>query len=380
MRVLELGKYYPPHPGGMESALRQVCRCLAGRGHAVLAVVSAGQRRGRVEAADGAQLWRMGEWGTLRSSPICPGLFPTLWRARRRFRPDVAHLHVPNPALATAWLCLGAGVPLVVSYHSDIVRQRHLAKLWAPLQALMLRRAARVVVTSEALREQSPTLARIRDRCVVVPLGVDVEWLRAAPPAEVRNWTVRLGERFLLFVGRLVYYKGLDVLLEALVGTQLQLVVVGDGPMRARWERRTAELQLLERVRFLGAIDDVALRAIYHASTALVLPSTAASETFGLVQLEAMACGKPVVAARASGGVASVHVEGETGLLVPPGDARALRAALVRVWTDPEWADALGSAGRSRVEAFFHGAHLSGRLESVLELAAFSRGGASRAG
>jgi rhamnosyl/mannosyltransferase len=357
----------------MESALRQACRHLSRGGHQVLAVVSAGRWRGSAEVADGGTVWRMGEWGAFRSTPLCPGLLPTLWRARHRFQPDVVHLHIPNPALATAWLWLGAGVPLVVSYHSDIVRQRHLAKLWAPLQALLLRRAARIVVTSEALRDQSPILAPHRDRCAVIPLGVDVDRLRAAPAAEVQSWSARLGERFLLFVGRLVYYKGLDVLLEAMVENDLRLVVVGDGPMRARWEARAAELGVAERVRFLGAPDDQELRAIYHASTALVLPSTAPSETFGLVQLEAMACGKPVIAARASGGVASVHVEGETGLLVPPGDAPALRAALLRVWTDPQCAGALGAAGRARVEALFHGARMAERLEAVLKSAAASR-------
>jgi glycosyltransferase involved in cell wall biosynthesis len=370
MRVLELGKFYPPARGGMETALKEACRGLAARGHQVLAVVASGGPAHGDEQRDGATLWRLRQWGTLASVPLCPSLGLALWRARRRFQPDVVHLHLPNPAVASAWLLLCGSRPLVISYHSDIVRQRALARLWSPWLRLLLWRAARIVVTSEALRDGSRALAPFRARCAVVPLGVDVQWLREAPAGPVARWHELLGERFLLFVGRHVYYKGLPVLLQALRGTDVPLAVAGDGPMRTRWEALTAALGLQGQVTFLGDLSDEELRALYHACTALVLPSTASSEAFGIVQLEAMACGRPVIASRASGGVASVHVAGETGLLVPARDPQALRTAITTLWDDPRLTERMGAAAQARVTAFFDAKRLIGRLELVLFQAA----------
>ncbi len=365
MRILELGKFYPPVRGGMESTLEQICLGLRRRGHRVLALVSADERRASASYRKGVAVWRLGRCGQIASSPVNPGLARALRRARSQFRPELVHLHLPNPAVAVGWLLFGdPELPLVVSYHSDIIRQRRLASLLEPLRQRVLTRARRIVVSSEDLKRSSRSLAAHRERCIVIPWGIDVETILpgGAPSRESLPFP-----RYFLFVGRMVYYKGLDVLLAALKGENMSLVVVGEGPLRARWEKQTRRYELGDRVYFAGDVSPQALDKLYRGCVAQVLPSTAPSETFGLVQLEAMARGRPVVAARASGGVASVQEDGITGLLVPPAEVDSLRSALKTLWDDPRRAESMGQAARKRVVAHFDQGQRMRQLARVLE-------------
>lgn len=364
MRILELGKYYPPSRGGMETALLQLCRGLRESGERVFVLVAAENRQGRAERLEGVPVRRLPSWGQLRSVPITPALPGALLRARREFRPDRVHLHLPNPGMTVSWWLFGdRSIPLVISYHSDIVRQRWLRFFLEPIRQRLLGRARRIVVSSQALLDESPSLAPHRDRCRVLPFGVPLPPLSSAEDS-------RDEQPYFLFVGRLVYYKGVEVLLEALLPGEHRLVVVGEGPRRAALEGLTRDLGLSSEVQFVGNCSDEQLEALYRGCRALVLPSVAASETFGLVQLEAMAHAKPVIAARASGGMVSVHRENETALLVPPGDAPALRAALVALWSDPQRAAAMGLAARRHVADHFDASDLRGAYRALLEEAA----------
>jgi rhamnosyl/mannosyltransferase len=366
MKVLEIGKFYPPQRGGMETVLHDLSAGLVRRGHRVRAIVAASGEDAVHETVDGVELRRLGNWGTIRSVPFCPSLPSEVRTSLRDLDPDVVHLHLPHPLGAVAWLVARDGRPLVVTYHSDIVRQRALGALYAPVGDRVLRRAEVIHVTSEALADQSRTLARWRHKCRAVPLGVDVEHWSKPDPARVQEWIDDLGPRFVLFVGRLVYYKGIDVLLEALRGTEVRLVVAGDGPMRTEWETLSKVLGLSDRVRFLGEVGERALPALYAAARAFVLPSQAPSEAFGLVQLEAMAAGLPLVVSRASEGVASVHEDGTTALLVERGDVEGLRDAVRRVHDDDDLARRLAEAGRRRVRAFYELEHTLDRVEALL--------------
>lgn len=366
MRVLEIGKYYPPQRGGMETALADLSTGLSRRGHQVEVLVSAGGDHGVEEALDGVRVRRVPSWGTLFSVPVSPSLPAVTREIVRSRRPDLVHLHLPHPLAALACLRLPREVPLAISYHSDVVRQRRLGRLYAPLGRRILARARRILVSSDALVRSSESLAEFRERCEVVPLGVDTARWSRPDPLRVQTWNRQEGERFLLFVGRLVYYKGLDVLLEALRGTPLRVVVAGEGPMRREWETLARVLGVADRVRFVGEVSEDSLPALYAAARAFVLPSSAPSETFGLVQLEAMAAGLAVVACRASEGMASVHVEGETALLVPPRDPERLREALLRVWEDDALVEGLGAAARRRVRAFYELERCLDRTEKVL--------------
>lgn len=370
MRILQIGKFYPPQRGGMETVLAELCQALVVRGHELEVVVASKDDDSHSDRIGGVLVHRVAQWGTVASVPVCPSMPAKVREVIRRFRPDVVQLHLPHPVGVLAWQSARSRVPLVVSYHSDIVRQRWLGRLWSPVRARTLRAASVIHVTHQALADNSRSLAPVRDKCRVIPLGVDVARWSHPDPARVQTWIDELGPRFVLFVGRLVYYKGIDVLLEAVRETTLPIVLAGDGPMRAEWETLSRVLGVADQVRFLGEVSAQSLPALYAAASSFVLPSNAASEAFGVVQLEAMAAGLPMVVCRASDGVASVHVEGETAILVPPNDPEALREALVAVHEDREVATAMGRAAHQRVKAFYDIDRVHDRFEDLLLTAA----------
>lgn len=373
MKVLEIGKFYPPQRGGMETVLHDLSTGLARRGHAVRALVAAPGEDSSRDVIDGVEVERSGNWGTVRSVPVCPTLPADVRRALREFDPEVVHLHVPHPLGALAWTLARDARPLVVTYHSDIVRQRVLGALYGPLGRKVLASADAIHVTSEGLIASSRTLAPFREKCRAIPLGVDTQRWTNPSPVRVQQWIDDVGQRFVLFVGRLVYYKGLEVLIEAIRDTPVHVVVAGDGPMRTEWETLAKVLGVADRVRFLGEVGEDALPALYGAARAFVLPSQAPSEAFGLVQLEAMAAGLAMVVTRASEGVVSVHDGDKTALLVDLRDVDGLRDALLRVWEDDDLVRRLGDAARTRVRAFYELDHSVERVEDLLLRAARGR-------
>ena len=245
--------------------------------------------------------------------------------------------------------------PLIIWYHSEVVRPGWRYRLfYRPFLEFALRRVARIVVASPPMKDVA-ALSEYRAKCVVIPYGLDPD--RYQPTAAVRARADALRERagrpVLLFVGRLVPYKGLDILLRALPGLAAQTVIVGDGPLRGALETMVRELGLSDRVQLAGEVTDEERLAWLHACAALVLPSTTRQEAFGMVQLEAMLCGRPVVSTDLPTGVPWVNVHGETGLVVRAGDAASLRGALDRLVDDADVRQALGAAARARVLNMF---------------------------
>src|SRR5262249_52792601 len=226
---------------------------------------------------------------------------------------------------------------------------------YQPLLEFALRRATRVVVASPPMKD-APPLADHRSKCVVIPYGLDVD--RYQPTAAVTARADALRERargpIVLFVGRLVRYKGLQVLLQALPGLKAQTVIIGDGPLRGALETMVRKLGIGDRVHFAGAVSDEERLAWLHACAALVLPSTTRQEAFGIAQPEAMLCGRPVISTDVPTGVPWVNVHGRTGLVVRPGDSASLRDALNRLIADNELRQTLGAAARARALETFN--------------------------
>lgn len=348
VRVVHVGKFYPPHPGGMERHLEDLARGLRDRAEVEAeVVVSADGPRTTVETVDGVRVTRVGTRATVAGASLNPGMAAAI----RAARADLVHLHHPNPTASLSWRASGHRGPLVVTYHSDIVRQRVLRALVAPLLDGVLRRAAAIVASSPDYAASSPVLRRHAARVRVIPFGIDPAPLREVDADAVRALRQRYGGRVVLAVGRLVYYKGLQYLVRAMRTVPGTLLVAGDGPLRPALDAEARAAGVADRVAFLGAVPD--LRPLYHAADVLALPSVARSEAFGLVQLEAMACGVPVVNTRLDTGVPFVSRDGETGLTVPPADAEALAAALRRLLDDAPLRARLGEAARRRVDEVF---------------------------
>jgi glycosyltransferase involved in cell wall biosynthesis len=317
----------------------------------------------------GVPVTRVGTLGQAGSVPVAPRFLAEL----RRLRTDLLVLHEPNPWALLACAIVRPRAPLVIWYHSDVVRPRlQYALFYWPMARLVYGRAARFIVSSPALAEQATGLSGRQSRVSVVPFGIDPEAWTAGPAVLARAARIRRslhGRPLVLFTGRMVPYKGVDVLLRSLQGIEAVAVLAGDGPRRSEWMALAAELGLRGRAQFPGEVPQDELLALYHACDVFVLPSITRAEAFGFVQVEAMVCGKPVVSTRVPSGVPWVNRHEETGLTVPPGDAAALREALQRLLLDAPLRARLGAAARRRVLETFTVEQMGARAIEVYESA-----------
>jgi glycosyltransferase involved in cell wall biosynthesis len=348
LRVLHVGKFYPPHKGGMETHLRDLCERLQREVEPRVLVAASERGAGAVETIGGVRVRREATLFSLGASPVCPGLA----RSIRESRADIVHLHFPNPAAIIAYMASGHAGRVVVTYHSDIVRQKILGRAFRPVLEHFLKRCSVIIATSPDYVESSPVLSKFRARCRVIPLGIALEKFERVDERAVRQIRERHGERIVLGVGRLIYYKGVEHLIRAMRDVDGRLLIVGDGPLRRALERERDTLGAMrERVVLLGEVEDAA--PYFRASDVFALASVARSEAFGIVQLEAMACGVPVVNTRLASGVPFVSPDGVSGITVPPADAPALARALNTLLDDAALRTKLGEAGRRRVREEF---------------------------
>jgi rhamnosyl/mannosyltransferase len=364
MHIVHLYKDYYPILGGIENHVRALAELQAAAGQCVTVLVTnPGGQPGREERA-GVTIVRAPRLATVASTPLSL-TFPLLLR---RLQPDITHLHFPYPiGEASQWL-LGRRRPYVITYHSDVVRQQSILRLYRPLLRRVLRGAARILPTSENYVRSSPYLRPLAARCTVVPLSVDpAPFAGASPLLPAANVPT------LVFMGRHRYYKGLDDLLHALRGLDARLLVGGDGPMRAGWERLSGKLGLSEQVCFLGDVPDADLPRLYASGDIFVLPANSRAEAFGAVLLEAMAAGLPCVTTELGTGASYVVQHERTGLVAPPRNPAALHAALQRLLGDPALRRQMGAAGRARVLAEFTPQQLLQRVQAVYEEVASSQ-------
>lgn len=346
--------------GGIEGHVRLLAEGQALRGHDVTVLVAS-----RPSAADpparGVRVLRSGHWLTLASTPLSPRFVVEL----RRLQADVTHLHFPYPFGEVAHLACGRGRHTVISYHSDIVRQRILGWLYRPLQRRLLARADALIASSAAYACSSPILQPHAAKCAVIPYGIDLERFGPSARERVAALRERYGTPLVLAVGRMRYYKGLEVLIDAIQGVSATLVVVGAGPKAREWRARAAASPACGRIYFAGELEDEELVQHYHAADVFVLPSTARSEAFGIVQLEAMAAGIPVISTELGTGTSTVNRHLETGLVVTPGDPRALSDALRKLLDSSRLRSELGACARARVEECYRAEQMLERVEAV---------------
>lgn len=346
-RVLHLGKFYPPHPGGMETHLQALCGEL--KQAMDVEVIVAGDGRATVEEMiDGIPVARLGTLLNLAAAPVCPEMVNRL----RQSKADIIHIHWPNPTAVLAYLLSRHRGRLVFTYHSDIIRQKLLRKPFWPFLRTALKRARAIIAASPNYVETSPVLQKFRERCRVVPFGIPLAAFDCPDEVEVARIRRQYGPRIVLGVGRLVYYKGFEYLIRAMKEIKGQLLIVGSGPLLDELKREAASAAVSTRVHFLNSVKDV--RPYYHAADVFALSSVARSEAFGIVQLEAMACSKPVVNTALDSGVTFVSQDQLTGLTVPPANAASLARAINLLLDDARLRAQLGRAGRKRVEEEFN--------------------------
>ncbi len=346
MKILQVGKFYDPYRGGIETVLRDLCCEL--HPHVDLQLLVANTSSRTVQERRGFPITRAGSWGTMFSASMTPS-FPA-WM--RRLPGDIVHVHVPNPVAEVSYLMSGKR-PMVAHFHSDIVRQKTLLRAYAPLLHSFYHQAARIVAPTPNHISVSPFISRFKDKCRVVPFGIPIHKFERTDAVALAAEKLRGDKPVVLFIGRLVYYKGVEYLIQAMTRLDAQLWIIGTGPLEASLRQLASSMNLQDKVSFLGNIADEDILTYYHACDVFVLPSIANSEMFGMVQLEAMACGKPVVATNLPTGVSWVNQHGVTGFLVPPQRPDALAETIQKLLKNPSLRQEMGEAGRKRVETEF---------------------------
>jgi rhamnosyl/mannosyltransferase len=339
LKICHLGKYYPPAAGGIETHVQTLARAQAALGMNVR-VICADHRKHSERPPDapaaceeidsGVRVTRCAQRMSFNRLDVCPSL-PGVLRRLADEPPDILHLHTPNPSMLLALALVRPPTPLVITHHSDIIRQRLLKFALRPFERLIYRRAVGVQTTSSIYRLGSSFLSRYAEKLDALPLGVDLspfkdpnqtavdfaQHLRSSYPAPI--W---------LMVGRLVYYKAVHVAIRALAHVPGNLVIVGAGPLEQELKTLAKTTGVQHRIAWQGYVSRDHLIGAYHSARALWFPSNARSEAFGLVQVEAMASGCPVINTSIPGsGVPWVSKHDESGLTVPVNDPLALADA-----------------------------------------------------
>jgi glycosyltransferase involved in cell wall biosynthesis len=366
LRVLHLGKFYPPHPGGIERFCADLAAAQLRQG--LRPSVLAHGHPADVPRDHPVPVSLVRSHGRLLFVPVSPGWPLAMRDALAAWQPQLLHVHLPNPS--AFWL-LGMpqarALPWVLHWHADIPDDtRHAGlrlayPLYRQFERRMLARAARVIATSQRYADASRALLPVRDKLRVLPLGLD----DAPTPAAAPGWP-QPGLR-LLAVGRLSYYKGFATLIRALAAVpEASLLLIGSGEQQGAIEQQIRDSGVGDRVRLLGQVDDAALEAAYRACDVLCLPSVDRSEAFGLVLLEAMRAGKPVLASDIPGsGAGEVVADGQSGRLVPLHDADAWSDALRWMAHHPDLRAAMGQAGLHRWRQRFRIDAVAERLTTI---------------
>ncbi|MFA5960626.1 MAG: glycosyltransferase family 4 protein [Tatlockia sp.] len=265
---------------------------------------------------------------------------------------DLIHYHFPWPFADLLHLFWKIKKPAVITYHSDIVRQKALLYLYRPLMERFLGAVNALVATSPNYATTSPVLQQFQHKVSVIPIGLDKASYPVPSQARLDFWRKRFGNRFFLFIGVLRYYKGLHVLLNAAKGTTFPIVIVGTGPMEEELKKRAAEAGLTQ-VYFVGRLPEEDKIALLQLALCLVFPSHLRSEAFGVSLLEGAMYGKPLISCEIGTGTSYINVNQETGLVVPPNDEDALQKAMQCIWDNPEKAKAMGEKAHSRYQELF---------------------------
>lgn len=265
---------------------------------------------------------------------------------------DVIHYHFPYPFMDFMHFAAGIKKPSVVSYHSDIVKQKMLLRLYTPLMNRFLNSVDRIVAASPNYVESSPVLQQFKNKVEVIPYGLDKKFYQNNDPAVLLKWQARFPDGFFLFIGTFRYYKGLHILIEAAKNSRYPIVVVGAGPIEAELKSQAQRLGV-NNIHFLGALDDSDKSALLQLCTCLVFPSHLRSEAFGISLLEGALYSKPLISSEIGTGTTFINIDRVTGLVVPPSDPVSLRKAMDEIWHNPNLASTYGAAALARFEALF---------------------------
>ena len=381
MKVLQLGKFYPIR-GGVEKVMWDLTRGLSEREvpcDMLCATLASdpvdSQDQDRCTQTPEGKVIRFNDCGRVICVPAITKKAATMispamvrWLRRHAAEYDLIHIHHPDPMAALALRLSGYRGRVILHWHSDILSQKALLVLYRPLQDWLIRRAGRILGTTPIYVRESPWLRDVQNKVGFVPIGIEAVRFEEKAASELRNQFP--GKKIVVSLGRLIPYKGFSTLIDAAnrLGEGYQVLIGGMGPLQDSLQAQIDALGIQERVQLLGYVADETLPALYGACNVFVLSSVMKTEAFGIVQIEAMSCGKPVVATRIPGsGTAWVNEDGVSGLNVAPGEAEALAKAIRDVCEDPVAWQRFAKGARERFDAMFTAQKMIDKIIDIYE-------------
>ena len=342
---MHIGKYLPPAKGGMENSIINICRTLSEKNGIEVVLVGTNGIGLPVEHHEKFKIKSLRTWWTLASTPIVTGLYKII----KIEKPDIIHVHLPNP-----WITLLLSLvktPVIATYHCDIVSFNILKKFYAPILKFFLNRCLKVITTSPQLTKSSE-LTLYQEKLKVISLSV--------PPLSLQNENLELTQQLrmisnniILFVGRLVPYKGLKFLIEAMIEIDGHLIIVGDGAIKKNLLELVKNKNLTAKITFSGSVSDEDLPSYYNAAKVVALPSINEGEALGICLIEALSLGRPLVTTDLMTGVSYVNQDKETGFVVPPMNSSALAKAIKIILQNPETWDKFSKNAKIRYGNIF---------------------------
>ena len=362
IKVLEVNKFYAPHIGGIETLIQQRAEHFAQRPDVEVRVLVCQEHRQKAEVRriNGVEVYYCSSLGTYFSCPLSLEFF-------RKFREmaqwaDVVEIHTPFPLGDAACLLSKCKSRVVIAWHSDVIKQKFLLTFYKPILKRFLKRADAIIVATKGHIDGSDHLPAFREKCRILPYPLDASLYEKAPRKRILQCRDANAVK-VLFVGRLVYYKGISYLIEAFRRVRgCELFLCGTGKLEDELKAQAKGLP----VHFLGRLSDEDLKAAFADCDLFVLPSVERSEAFGIVQQEAMACGKPVINTSLRSGVPFVSIHGQTGLTVPPKDADTLAKAIQKLADDPALRAEYGRNAAEKVRQEYAPDKIMGQILDVL--------------
>lgn len=359
MKVVQTNKAYYPKVGGIETTITNLSEGLVKNHGVSVKVLTCNDQKSlkkRTETKNGVEVIYLPTYGFIASLPISIPYINSL----RNSKGDILHVHEPFPWADISYL-ISSRIRknfkhLVVSWHSDIVRQKWALSIYRPLIHKFLSYANRILVSNKNLIESSEFLPDYKSKCEVIPIGANLNWLNQSSTRinSVNRIKEKYGTPLILFVGRLVYYKGVNYLVDAICKIPTaSLVIIGSGPLEKELKNQITRLNLQDRIHILPEVDEETLHSFYEACDIFVLPSVEKSETYGIVQIEAMACGKPVICTELNTGTSVVNQHEKTGIVIQPRNAELLTNAILKLIGDIDYRIKLGSNAKQRALSNF---------------------------
>ncbi|MGE5426218.1 MAG: glycosyltransferase [Bacillota bacterium] len=362
MKILQINKLYFPTIGGIETIVKIIAENLNDDGKSVDVLACQPKGKRRIEKINGVMTYKAASLGKKFGMPISFDFFFLFFRLRGHYDKFILHFPFPLAALIAPFI---PKKKLLIYFHSDIIRQKLGAFLFSPFIKFSLKHADKIFVSNSNLVTYSPLLRNYRDKCAVIPFGVDVSYNAGDREAAAALRSKYNNRTILLAVGRLVYYKGFEYAIEAMKSIDAQLLIIGTGPYKEKLDDLIIKNKVVDKVTILPPQAD--LKAFFLACDIFIFPSVEPSEAFGLVQLEAMAAGKPVINTILHTGVEEVSINGETGITIPPRNGRAISDAINNLLGNPVTRETYGAQAQLRYRRLYTEKIFIDRLKKVLK-------------